>query len=207
MGILQSMCKTERGQIVFFDTETTDLQPGEIAQLSYVVTDECLEPVKAQNFYFTVAKMSAGASQVNGLTTEKLIVLSEGRTFDDHYQEIHEDFHQKNLVAHNVNFDMNFMRTEFSRRGLSFIANSCFCTMKYFTDVCRLPGARARYKYPKLAEVLKHYRIADPEVGAFAVKAFGNFDGSYHDSRFDVAALYLICKRASEAEYIEMKIG
>lgn len=207
MGIIQSMWKTERGQIIFFDTETTDLRPGEIAQLSYVVTNECLEPLKARNFYFTVQKMSPGASQVNGLTTEKLIVLSEGRRFDDHYQEIHSDFHQQNLVAHNVNFDMNFMQSEFSRRGVAFAAGNCFCTMKYFTEICQLPGGKTRYKYPKLAEVLQHYRIGDQEVADFAMQAFGNFNGSFHDSRFDVAALYLICKRASEEEYIEEKIG
>lgn len=206
MGILTSIYQQKPGNIIFFDTETTDLRPGQIAQLSYVVTDAQLSVLMAKNFYFTVEQVSPGASQVNGLTVRKLVELSGGKGFDDHHEEIHRDFHQQNWVAHNVNFDIKFMETEFLRRSKRLVANNSFCTMQYFTEICCLPGTKTKYKFPKLTEVLKYYQITDEEVGDFAVGAFGDFNGSFHDSRFDVAGLYLICKRASEEEVLE-RIG
>ena len=50
---------------VFLDTETTGLHPGQIAQLSYIVTDEELNIKKAFNQYYSVEQMSRGAAKVS----------------------------------------------------------------------------------------------------------------------------------------------
>ncbi len=207
MGSLRNIFHQRSGNFVFFDTETTDLYPGQIAQLSYMVTDQNLNTLHAKNFYFVVKQISSGASRVNGLTTKKLLELSGGKKFDDYYMEIHSDFHQQHLVAHNIKFDMKFMETEFLRRGIKFSNNNCYCTMGYFKPICAINNQNGNLKNPKLSEVLDFFQVPEVEVRDLAVQAFGEFDAKFHDSRFDVAALYLICKRATEAGHIERSIG
>lgn len=199
--------KEKTKKIIFFDTETTDIKPGQIAQLSYVITDDQLNMLEAKNFYFSVDKISSGASRVNGLTVEKLNLLSDGKKFSDYHQEIHKDLLDEYLVAHNIRFDVNFLRSEFLRQGISFFNKRCFCTMNYFKSICAILNERGRIKNPKLGEVVNHLRITDQEVGDFAVNVFGEFDGNFHDSRYDVAALYQICKKGAEIADIMKSVG
>ena len=49
---------------VFLDTETTNLTPGQIAQLSYIVEDN--GKVQGKNFFFKVDSMDEGAEKVTG---------------------------------------------------------------------------------------------------------------------------------------------
>ena len=56
--------------VLYFDTETTGLYPGEICQLSYIMQDK--GGVSAKNFYFAVDFVEYGALKVHGLTAEKL---------------------------------------------------------------------------------------------------------------------------------------
>lgn len=207
MVSLKKMFHQRSGKFIFFDSETTDLNPGEIAQLSYVITDQTLTVLNAKNFYFAVEKISPGASRVNGLTTEICLELSGGKRFDDYLLEIHSDFHQQHLVAHNIKFDMRFMESEFSKRGIRFFNNNRYCTMNYFKPICGICTANGSFKNPKLSEVVDYYQIAEEAIRRFAVESFGDFDTKFHDSRFDVAALYLICKSATEAGHIEQAIG
>ena len=200
------MTMTQR-ELIFFDTETTDLRPGEIAQLSYIVTNEALEPVKARNFYFTVDKMAEGAQRVNGLSAELLLELSSGKKFVDYHQEIHQDFSQRLLVAHNLRFDVTFLQSEFLRCGINFSNSECLCTMNYFKGICRIPDSKGKVKNPKLEEVLRYFAITDEEVGASAIEAYGDLDFKYHDSRIDAIAVYLIYKKAAEAGHIQKSIG
>ena len=63
--------------IIYLDTETTGLCPGNICQLSYVLQTE--KEVKAKNFYFAVDNVEYGAYSVHGLSPEILYKLSNGR--------------------------------------------------------------------------------------------------------------------------------
>ncbi len=195
--------------MIFLDTETTDFTPGQIAQLSYIITDNSLYFIDAKNFYFTVDHMTAGASKRNGLTKSLLKKLSGGMRFHDHREEIYKDLNGQKLICHNAKFDCNFLNKEFrTSPGPPFAYRVSFCTMEYFTDICKLPPKFkkrcVKYKWPKLEEVLKYLSITNRRVRREAARLFGGLEKSFkaHDSRYDATAVYMIYK-----SYINDKPG
>jgi len=210
MGLIQNLGSIfkrqpkERG-LLFFDTETTDLVPGEIAQLSYLITDKELNILKACNYYFSVEKMSRSASKVNGLTKKKLHILSDGKYFSHHCREIYSDFENKCLIAHNLDFDLKFLNAEYKKLRLARVRykpNGNICTMKYFTSICKLQDSYGRIKYPKLSELVDFLGIDPDYIYSFASNVFGDLDMRYHDSRYDTVAVYLVFKKARELGYL-----
>ena len=181
--------------IIYLDTETTGLRPGKICQLSYVIQD--VSGIKTKNFYFLVDYIEPSASMVHGLTVEKLLVLSNGRTFRDCSDEIYADLSNADLVvAHNTSFDFSFLREEFERVGELFNPINSLCSMKTAVPVCKLKRTNsAGYKYPKLSEFTAFLGISDQEILVTTKNIFGGNCG-YHDARFDTTALFLACEKA-----------
>ena len=184
--------------ILYFDTETTGLRPGQIAQLSYVMQTKDGEIAK--NFFFTVDSMDYGAFMVHGFSVEKLQRLSGGKRFSDHINEIEKDFNSADLiVCHNTAFDFMFMRAEFSRLNKIFYVKKEFCTMKGLTPVCKLLRSSGAYKYPKLSEACAYFKVNNCEIQSVSKQFFGEV-ADFHDARFDTTALYLIANFAMERE-------
>ena len=67
--------------IIVFDTEATDLVPGQICQLSYLMVDD--KQVQGKNLFFSVDDMSEGAQEVHGFSMDMLAELSVGLYFED----------------------------------------------------------------------------------------------------------------------------
>lgn len=189
--------------VIFFDTETTALSPGNICQLSYIM--QTGKVVRAKNFYFEVDTMDYSAEQVHGLSIEKLKKLSNGKRFKDCVDEIMQDFSNASLyVAHNANFDINYLRHDFEELGLEFPEREVFCTMKQTVPICKLPKARGLgYKYPKLNELCSFFCIDDNLVLEYTKKAFGESLG-FHDARFDTMAMFLAITKGKE-EYKDLQ--
>jgi len=79
------------------------------------------------------------------------------------------------IVCHNLNFDINILGAEMTRKNIFPIRNveNKICTMKASTELCKLSG-RYGYKWPKLDELHEHL---------FGV----SFEGA-HNSANDVSA-------------------
>ena len=75
--------------ILYLDTETTGLYPGNICQLSYAMQDK--SGVRAKNMFFSVDKVDYGAYLVHGFSVAKLKTLSKGLRFADRFDEINAD--------------------------------------------------------------------------------------------------------------------
>lgn len=189
--------------MIIFDTETTSLSSyyGQIAQLSYVKVNENSKVEFAKNFYFAVNEVDSGASAVTGLTAEKLEELSGGKKFLDHAEEIYNDFIREDLIiAHNLDFDKDFLLEEFKRLGKKtnlFEYSTNFCTMQYYTDILKLPRYRG-YKYPKLSEVVEYLGIDEGDLKLKTSQVFGVNEVGYHDARFDVVSVLAICEEVFE---------
>ena len=177
--------------VLIFDTEATDLIPGQICQLSYLLADG--ENVTGKNLFFEVDDMSEGALEVHGLTLENLRELSGGARFEDAAQEVYEDFASAKVwVGHNVSADEKYIRVEMERCGLKLPKKPTFCTMNYFTSDMNLARKVniGRPKPPKLTELVQHFELSEEFVAEKAAQWFGG-GGALHDARFDTAATYL----------------
>ena len=189
---------------IIFDTETTGFKPGSICQLSYIIDDN--GALTAKNIFFDVEYIEPGAIGVHGFTVEILRKLSNGCGFRVHADSILEDFKDASpLIAHNFDFDKKFLSTEFDRLGKRLRIQQNFCTMKYFTPICKLPPTnayssyKAKYKYPTLGELVTFFEITQNEIASFVLELFEIPQGShFHDARFDAAATYLCYKKALE---------
>ena len=177
--------------IIFFDTETTGLTPGNIIQLSYVTEEK--NDTAAKNFFFYVPFIPPEATAVHGITAEKLAKLSGGHTFSEYLEEIDDDFSAASLtVAHNFSFDFSFMSAEFGYEDRIFHYTERFDTMRELKSKVALPSVNGRgtYKYPKLIELADFYEIYDYDVTRKSIELFGN-GATSHDARFDVTQTYL----------------
>lgn len=188
--------------ILFFDTETTGLYPGQICQLSYIMQTK--EKVKAKNFFFSVDYVEPSALAVHGFSVQKLKELSLGKGFCDFYDEISADFEKSDLIcAHNTNFDFSFMRKEYERLGQTFYVNNEFCSMKKSTPICKLlRKSGSGYKYPKLSELCDFIGISDADISMQADALF-QAKSSFHDARFDTSALYLAVNKCIKLDYFK----
>lgn len=195
-----SILKAEN--ILIFDCETTGLIPGYICQLSYLLINR--GNVTAKNFYFTVDYVEPAAEKVHNLSVKKLISLSRDKRFEDHLAEIKGDFESVDLlIAHNYNFDIKFMKQSFLRSGYRFVAKSSFCTMEYFTDICKLYHHWYKYKYPKLEELEGFLKLDRNNSKNMAMKYFNQRDITFHDARYDVVTTYYCLLKGIEQGYIK----
>lgn len=191
--------------ILFLDTETTGLYPGNVCQLSYVL--QGVYGAVGRNLFFTVDSVEYGAYKVHGFTPEKLRVLSGGKRFNDLIRLIDADLSSADtVVCHNAAFDVMFLRAEFERAGMDLPIAETFCTMKKSVEICRIPRGRGcGYKYPKLGELCEFYGITQKEIARSTEELFGAECG-FHDARFDTAALYLAANRGMDnGYYAELK--
>jgi len=189
-------------RILIFDCETTGLTPGNICQLSYI----CLNGnnVIAKNFYFAVDYIEPGAQKVHNLSIEKLLYLSKNKRFKDHIDEIKKDFDEADLlIAHNFSFDIKFIIHEFQQAGQKLLQKPSFCTMKYFTDICKLKHPRHGYKYPRLSELANFLKLDMENVNRLAAKYFNIADAGFHDARMDVVTTYCCFLKGIEEGYID----
>ncbi len=185
--------------ILYFDTETTGLYPGEICQLAYLMQDA--EKTVAKNMFFSVDYVEVGAFAVHGFSPSVLAELSDGKIFCDRIDEIEKDFLSADVVvAHNSAFDFSFMRKEFERCGREFCVNAEFCSMKRTVTLCKLSKTRgAGYKYPKLSELCANFGVTDADICEETKKFFGS-ELSFHDARYDVVATYLSINKGMQTE-------
>lgn len=120
-----------------FDTEATNLTPGQICQLSYLMIEEGV--VRGKNMFFAVDDMSPGAEEVHGMSMDDLDRLSGGERFADRADEIFDDFARADmLIGHNVSADIRYIRAEFERLGMTPKKHKTFCTMNHFTSDTQL---------------------------------------------------------------------
>jgi DNA polymerase-3 subunit epsilon len=178
--------------VIVFDTEYTDLVPGQICQISYLIVRD--GQVRGKNMFFAVDSMSEGARDVHGMSVEDLEALSGGEVFAARAAELFEDFSRADLlVGHNVAADDRYLRAEFSRLAMPLKKIKTFCTMNYFTGDAQLRQKvnTGRPKPPKLSELIEYFALSGDEVAARADEWFSGSDGAPHDARYDAAATYL----------------
>lgn len=160
--------------ILIFDTETggVNCYANDILQLSYQVIDSrSFNVTKEVNHFFPwpedKSRVQWGAIQVNGLTEEYLAT----KDLSDRHEALNEFIDDlldcEVCVAHNGDFDKNFINATAQREGIyRFNWPMMIDTMKTTTELCRLParGGRCGYKWPKLIELAECLRIKTDDI-------------------------------------------
>lgn len=107
------------------------------------------------------------AAAVHGITTEQ--ALAEGLPLR-WVMELFAPLVEKadRFVAHNVDFDVNVLRTAMHRAGVrvtSMMRQDIYCTMRAMAPICNLPGKYGA-KFPTLAEAYRHVMGGQEMTGA-----------------------------------------
>ena len=172
-----------------FDTETTglpkrsrfgydyqnldDFKQARIVSISWIVT----YPQKKQRYYIIAPEnfvISPESIAIHGITQD--IALEQGVAFDDVMDEFMHDLAQVSVVvAHNLEFDINVLKSEFYRRHrMADIATldgkQTFCTMMKAKEMFKL------VKRPRLAEL--HHQF------------FGGSIANAHNAMYDTQYCY-----------------
>lgn len=151
-------------QILFFDVETTGLRKDvdRVVQIAWILADsegqslvEKSYILRPEDFY-----ISPFSASIHGITQD--IALSKGVQREPVLREYMAAVENSSLiVAHNISFDVGFVRSECDRLDLplSFEGKQQQCTMRSSTSFCGIPhnNGRAGYKWPKLEEL--HYKL------------------------------------------------
>lgn len=180
---------------IYLDTETTSLRPGEIIELSMIIEDSDTHKfLEAKNYFFKVDDVDPDAESVHGFSAKDSAELSGDRKFRDFVDEVYEDLKDACLIGHNEAFDEKFLSMELWRCGITYSPANRVCTMKYFTDITKIPNPRGYrgYKKPKLSEVLDFLNIKPSKVEEYTRELFNCDNRTFHDSRFDTTAVYVI---------------
>lgn len=187
---------------LFIDTETSGFKPGQICQLTYTITiDDKVE--SAKNFFLACDYIDPGAEKIHGFSVDRLKDLSGGKCFKDVAEEVADDLKDGIFIAHNVKFDINFVKTEIERAGCAFEIGGQFCTMDFFTDILKLKGKYGKHKWPKLEECMNFLQINSESKGFNdgLQRLYGNEGISFHDARFDVCGLVMVYYKALKMGY------
>ena len=187
------------GPFIVFDTEATDLEPGQICQLAFLIENN--GTVAGLNYFFSVDDMSAGAQEVHGFSREMLSELSCDTWFEDKADEILTAFNSaKLLIGHNVAADERYLRVEMERADLKLKRIQTFCTMNYASGIMNMQRkvVTGRPKPPKLQELAEFYNVSPQEVEEKTLQWFHSVGTTLHDARYDTAMTYLCFKRAIE---------
>lgn len=173
---------------LFFDTETTGLPKNynapitdfdnwpRLVQIAWQAYDE--EGNLLSENSLTVKpdgfEIPTQASDIHGITTEK--ALAEGISLVDALNEFIAILKAtKNLVAHNMSYDIKIMQAEFLRTKLvnDLDTKPAICTKELATGYCAIVGPYG-FKWPKLSEL--------------HTKLFGVDFEDAHDALVDVRA-------------------
>lgn len=174
---------------IYFDTETSGLEPGQIGQLAMIILNDD-QSIKAKNYFFDIDSVEEGAAKVTGRDVEFYHKASGGKRFDDYASEIYNEMEGAMLIAHNIKFDVKFLTAEFFRCNAIFTPTQQFDTMTYFKPIVKAQ-IYGKIKNPKLEELVRYMNIDTNKVARFTSRLFGIDAEAYHDAMYDTTSMFV----------------
>ena len=167
-----------------------------IVQLSYMITDNKFDEKEINDYIIKKDNFNIENSQFHGITNE--ISLEKGMVFDDVFDIFYNKLKTVNyIIAHNINFDINVIRSELFRRDKIYIIEelekkTLLCTMKHCKDIVKIINQYNRYKNPSLKEI---YRFC-----------FNKEIENAHNSKYDVINMHAVIKKMYDDNILNYKL-
>ncbi len=158
-----------------------------IIQLSFMICDNKLNKLNMYDYIIKAENFSINNSEFHGITNE--ISNKDGSNFDIiidiFYKELKNCSH---IIAHNIGFDINVIKSELYRRHLYHIIieldkKNLICSMEKFKNT-----VKAKFKH-------KSNKIKDPSLKELYKFAFNKEIENAHNSKFDVINLHAAIKK------------
>ena len=128
-------------ETIYFDTETTGLNhySDTITELAYLTETNQI----ALDKYIKISddqQYSLDAINITGITREFLKANGENReeVISEFYNKIYENDNTL-LIAHNISFDVSFIKTEFEKLNLEWKKIDVLDTLTVFKDMAPYP--------------------------------------------------------------------
>lgn len=184
--------------IVIFDTETTGLIPKStplngknlhkfpyVLQLSWIVYNLNTKQTIENDFIIKCPiPIPEESTKIHGITNK---MSKNGYNFSEVFDMFLEDIKNcDEIVAHNINFDLNMLEVEcfrldrFSDVDLLF-RKKYYDTMLKSVDILKLEGNFGKYKWPRLNECYNYF--------------FGRDFENQHDALGDIRATLDVYKK------------
>ena len=188
--------------IIFFDVETNGFKGSSVLSMSAIKVNydfeksEWSKVSEFNRFYFREEdeEMNEGAINVNGLTDE--VIAFERKKLKDKIGEYPLTFKSDmdnffmfcqdtdHFVAHNISFDRSFV---------DFSLKNQFDTMKENIDILKIENNCGNYKWPKLIECAKYYKVPFEK-------------NQFHGSYYDVLIMFRIFYKMTKNEIAKNRI-
>lgn len=166
-----------------------------IVQLSFIVTDKKYNSLDLQDYVIKREGFNITNSEFHGITDK---ISDDGTEFDVAIQSFYEALKKvTHIIAHNVEFDINVIRSELFRRGKMDIMKELnkkilMCTMKHCKNIVKIVNSYGKYKFPSLKEIYKF--VFDRDMN------------NAHNSKYDVINLHAVIKKMNDDNILHYKL-
>ena len=166
-----------------------------IVQLSFILTDKHYNSIDLQDYVIKREGFNITNSEFHGITDE---ISDDGTEFDVAFESFYQGLKKvTHIIAHNVEFDINVIRSELFRRGKKEIIKELdkkilMCTMKHCKNIVKIVNTYGKYKFPSLKEIYKF--------------CFDRDINNAHNSKYDVINLHAVIKNMNDNNILHYKL-
>ena len=166
-----------------------------IVQLSFILTDKHYNSIDLQDYVIRREGFNITNSEFHGITDE---ISDDGTEFDVAFESFYQALMKvTHIIAHNVEFDINVIRSELFRRGKKEIIKELdkkilMCTMKHCKNIVKIVNTYGKYKFPSLKEIYKF--------------SFEKEIENAHNSKYDVINLHAVIKNMNDNNILHYKL-
>jgi DNA polymerase-3 subunit alpha len=169
----------------YYDAPPEDLSnwPQPLS-IGFLILNENLQLIRKKYYILKQdCELDEEALSINGLSKD--LIEERGQNPELIYDEIFLELKScKRIVAHNIEFDLTILHSDFIRKGkkTTVFKKAKFCTMKKSTTFVAIPRMYGNgYKWPKLGELVSACFFLDETTEGFEFE-------EAHDALWDAEA-------------------
>lgn len=175
---------------------TNRYNDARVIQFSFMLTDEKINELELNDFIIKKEDFDINNSNFHGITNE--ISLKEGVDFDTAIDKFYDLLKSvTHIVAHNILFDINVIKSELYRRDKYDIIQEIdkkklLCTMSHTKDIIKIKNKYGKNKNPSLKEL--YYFTFNKEID------------NQHNSKYDVINMHSSIKKMYDDNILNYSI-